>query len=129
MGDLSDFRRGQIVGAHLAGASVNKTATLLGLSRAMFSKVMTSNTNHEKKSSAERDSDRNPNLCARDRRTLKRISSKNYRATAAKVMAELNIHPKDPVSTKTVRDKLHKSNTHGRPAITKRLIPESNDTW
>jgi hypothetical protein len=43
-------------------------------------------------------------------------------------MAELNIYLKDPVSTKTVRGKLHKSNTQGRPAIAKCLIPESNAT-
>jgi predicted transcriptional regulator len=41
MGDLSDFQRRQIVGAPLAGASVSKTATLLGVSRAAVSKVMT----------------------------------------------------------------------------------------
>jgi biotin operon repressor len=40
MGDLSDFQSGQIVGARLAGASVTKTATLLGVSRAAVSKVM-----------------------------------------------------------------------------------------
>jgi hypothetical protein len=37
MGDMSDFERGQIVGARLAGASVTKIATLLGVSRATVS--------------------------------------------------------------------------------------------
>jgi len=41
MRDLSDFQSGQIVGARLAGASVTETATLLGVSRAALSKVMT----------------------------------------------------------------------------------------
>ena len=46
MGDFSDFQRGEIVGAHLAGAFVAKMATLLGVFRAAVSKVMTTNTNH-----------------------------------------------------------------------------------
>jgi len=41
MGNLSDFQRGPTVGVHLAGASVTKMATLLGVSRAAVSKVMT----------------------------------------------------------------------------------------
>jgi len=41
MGDFSDFQRGQIVGVHLAGASVTKMATLLGVSRAAVPKVIT----------------------------------------------------------------------------------------
>jgi hypothetical protein len=48
MGDLSDFGTGQIVGACLAVASVIKTATLLGVSGAVVSKVMTAYTNHGK---------------------------------------------------------------------------------
>jgi hypothetical protein len=40
MGDFSDFERVQIVGESLAGASVTKTATLLCVSRATVSKVM-----------------------------------------------------------------------------------------
>jgi hypothetical protein len=32
MGDLSNFERGQIVNVHLPGASVTKTAALLGVS-------------------------------------------------------------------------------------------------
>jgi hypothetical protein len=34
MVDFSDFDGGQIIGARLAGASVTKTATLLGIPRA-----------------------------------------------------------------------------------------------
>jgi hypothetical protein len=45
MGDLSDFQQGHTDGAGLASASVIKTATLLGVSRAAVSKVMTAYTN------------------------------------------------------------------------------------
>jgi hypothetical protein len=44
MADFSDFQRGQFVGALLAVASVSKTATLLAVSRATVSKVMTTYT-------------------------------------------------------------------------------------
>jgi transposase len=54
MRDLSDFQRGQAVGAHLAGVSVTKTATLSGVSKAVVSKVMRAYTNHGKISSAKR---------------------------------------------------------------------------
>jgi hypothetical protein len=40
MGDLSNYERGQIISARLAGASVIITATLLGVSRVTVSKVM-----------------------------------------------------------------------------------------
>jgi transposase len=126
MGDLSDFQRRQIAGARLAGPSVTKTATPLAVSRAAVPKVVTAYTDHGKTSSAERNCGRQPKLSERDRRTLKRIASKNYRTAAVKVTAELNTHPKDPFSTKTVRRELHKSNIHGRPAIAKPLITESN---
>jgi hypothetical protein len=56
---------------------------------------------------------------------LRRIVSKNHRATAAQMTAELNIHLEDPVSTKTVRREFHKSNIHGRAAIVKPLITEN----
>jgi transposase len=56
MGDLSDLERGWIVGARLAGASVTKAATLVGVSRATVSKVMSAYTNHGKTTSAKRNS-------------------------------------------------------------------------
>jgi hypothetical protein len=64
-------------------------------------------------------------MTERDRRTLQRTVSKNH-STAAMVTAELKIHPEDPVFTKTIRRELHKSNIHGRAAIAKAPITESN---
>jgi predicted transcriptional regulator len=71
------------VGARLAGASVIKTATLLGVSRAAVSKVMTTYTNHGNTSSAKRKRGRKPKLNESDRRTVKRNVSKNSHTTAA----------------------------------------------
>jgi transposase len=125
MGDLSNFERGQIVGARFAGASVTKTATLLGVSRATVSKVVSAYTSHGKTTSAKRNNGRKSALTERDRRTLRWIVSRNHTTTAAQVKAELNIHLENPISTKSVRRELHKSNIHGWAAIAKPLITES----
>jgi hypothetical protein len=68
--DLSDFARGQIVGARLPAA-------LLGVSRAYM--------NHGKTTVANRNSKRISAVPERDRRTLRRIVSKNHIITAAQV--------------------------------------------
>jgi hypothetical protein len=60
----------------------------------------------------------------RDRRTLKRIVSKNHGTTAAKVTAELDSLIEDTDCIKTARRELHKSNIHGRSAIAKPLITD-----
>ena len=91
---------------------VTKIANVLGVSITAVSIVMTAYTNHRKTPLATRTTGRKPKLTERDRRTLKRIVSKNDRTTAAKVTPELNIHLADPV-----RRELHKSNIHGRTAI------------
>jgi hypothetical protein len=71
MGDLSDFERGQIVGACLAGASVTKPSTLLDVLRATVSKVMLAHTNYGKTTSAQRNSGRKSTLTERDSCTLR----------------------------------------------------------
>jgi transposase len=48
MGDLSYLEKRQIFGARLAGASVTKAATVLGVSRATASEVMSAYTKHGK---------------------------------------------------------------------------------
>jgi hypothetical protein len=90
MGDLSDFEWGQIAGARLSGASVTKTVLLLGVSRATVSEIMSAYTNHGKTTSAKRHSGQKSTLTRRDRRTLRRIVSKNHRTTAAQATWQQN---------------------------------------
>jgi hypothetical protein len=90
MRDTSDFEGGQIVGARLVGACVTKTATLSGVWRATVSEVMSAYTNHEKTTSAKRNSGRKSTLTERDHRALRRIVSRNHRTTAAQVMGQRN---------------------------------------
>jgi hypothetical protein len=61
---------------------------------------MSALTNHRETATTKRNSGRKSALTERDRRKLRGIVSKNHRTTAAQVTAELNIHLKDPVSTK-----------------------------
>jgi predicted transcriptional regulator len=94
------FQREQIVCACLAGASVTKTANLLSVSRAAVSKVMMAYKNHGKTSSAKKNRGQKPQLRERDCLTLIMNVSNNYRSTAAKIKAELNIYLEYLVSNK-----------------------------
>jgi hypothetical protein len=60
----------------------------------------------------------------RDRRTLRTVPE-NHTTTAVYVTAQPNIHLENPVSIKTVRCELHKSNIHGRAATAKLMITEN----
>src|SRR5215510_5434551 len=75
-----------------SGASVT---TLLGVSIAAVSKVMTTYKNQGRATSAKMNSGRKPNLSKRNRCTLKRAVFINNRSTAAKVTAEPYIHLQD----------------------------------
>jgi transposase len=90
MGELSGFEREQIVGERSAGASMTKSAALLGVSRAKISKIISAYTNYGKTISAKRNSGRNSTLTEKDLRTLRRIVSKNHRTTAAQVTGQQN---------------------------------------
>ncbi|XP_076035993.1 uncharacterized protein LOC143021956 [Oratosquilla oratoria] len=126
MCDLSDFKRGQIVGAQLTGVSVTQTAELLNISRATVSIVIITYTKHGKTSSVKRNRGRNPKLSDRDRRTLKIIVARQHKTTATKMTAELNTHLRNPVSIKTVRREIHKVNIHRKATIVKPLITDTN---
>ena len=67
MADLSDFKRGQIVGAHLAGT---KPPELFGVVRSTVLKVMTAFEKEGKTSSEKLNCGRKWKLSDRNRQTL-----------------------------------------------------------
>jgi hypothetical protein len=126
MRDLSDFERGRIIGACLDGASVTETATLLSVLRMTVSKVVSIHESQEdiiskKEQWAKINTDRKRSSYIEDCFE----KSQSHCSTGDRA-AELNIHHEEPVSTRTVRHGLHKSNIHSRAAIAKPLIIESN---
>jgi hypothetical protein len=85
MGDLSDFERGHIVGARLAGAChKKKNCQIISVPRATVPKVTLTYTNHGKTTSTKRKSVRKSTLTERDCRTLMIVSEK-HETTATQV--------------------------------------------
>ena len=56
MADLSNFKRGQLVGARMVGASVTQITKIFGVSRGTVSKVIIASEKEKKTSSAKHQS-------------------------------------------------------------------------
>ncbi|KAL7884043.1 hypothetical protein AOLI_G00068130 [Acnodon oligacanthus] len=114
MKQLTEFERGLIVGARMAGASVTRTAELLNVSRGTVSKVLTAFAKYGQTASAKRNCGRKAKLSDSERRALIRIVAEKHRNQTARktttfdITTELNQNRCDPVSTRTVRRELGK---------------------
>ena len=111
--DLTEFQRGVIVGASLAGASLSKTAEICNVSKSSAYNVLSAYCKRGKTTSDKTNCGRKRKLSQRDASVLKIIVSKKRKTTAERVTAELNTHLDSPVSTKTVRRELHRANIYG----------------
>ena len=99
MADLSHFKRGQINGARMLGASITKTAQMFSISTGTVSKVITAFKKRKENVSAKHKSGRNPKLSGRNHRTLHRIIRKDRKTKALKITSELNEHSQNHLYT------------------------------
>lgn len=76
MRDISEFKSGQIIGVHLAGISVTRTASLCGVSRATVFRVMSAYYNEGWSTSNRSNCRRKRKLSERDVQVLTWIVSK-----------------------------------------------------
>ncbi|GFX59397.1 uncharacterized protein TNCV_2880661 [Trichonephila clavipes] len=120
------FQRGQIVGAHLAGASVAKTSQFLEVSSNMGSKIMTAYTHCSKTSLTKQNIGQKENFSIINRWVLQHIVTSKMLTTAAKVTTELYQYLDSLVSIITIKSHLLKQNIYGRGAFTKPLVTNVN---
>lgn len=113
------FQRGQIVWAHMVGASASKIANVFGVSRGTVSKIMTTYRMTGKTVHLTNTGDRN--MCCSsvsipdwNRQALHRDLIQNKNSAAAKVTAELSTQLTNPISPKTGRRKVRKHDVYGQ---------------
>ena len=88
MPDLSDYKRGQIVGARKASVSLTKTAESFGVVKTTVSKLISAFETGQT-SALKQNSRRKQKLSDVDRRTFTRIVTRNHQNTAPKITVEL----------------------------------------
>uniref|UniRef100_UPI00358DF37F voltage-dependent L-type calcium channel subunit alpha-1D-like n=1 Tax=Myxine glutinosa TaxID=7769 RepID=UPI00358DF37F len=123
--ELSEFKRGTVIGCHLSNKSVRQISALLELLWSTVSAVIVK-WKRLGATKAQPQSGRPHKLTERDCRVLKRMACKNRLSSVATFTTEFQTASGRNVSTTTVRRQLHEMGFHGRAAAHKPKITMRN---
>ena len=123
--ELSDLKRGTVIGCHLSNKSVRQISTLLELPRLTVNAIIVK-WRRLGATTAQLRSGWPQKTTDRDCRVLKRIAWINRLSSVATLTTMFQTAPGSNVSTNTVRQELYEMGFHGRAAAHKPKITICN---
>ncbi|XP_053574543.1 uncharacterized protein LOC128663958 [Bombina bombina] len=116
--ELSDFKRGTVIGCHLGNKSVREISVLLDLPRSTVSAIIVK-WKRVGATTAQPRSGRPRKITERGRRVLTRVVEKNRLSSLASLTTEFQTASGSKISTRTVRRELCEMGFRGQDAVHK----------
>ncbi|CAI9610523.1 unnamed protein product [Staurois parvus] len=123
--ELSEFKRGTVIGCHLCNKSIRELSLLLNIPRSTVSGIITKEKQLGTTATLPR-SGTPRKMIERGQRMLKRTVHRSHRLSAESIAKDLQTSCGLQISTTTVRRELLGLGFHGRAAASKPYITKCN---
>ncbi|CAI9594072.1 unnamed protein product [Staurois parvus] len=123
--ELSEFKRGTVIGCHLCNKSIRDISFLLNIPQSTVSGIITKWKKLGTTATQTR-SGRPRKMTERGQRMLKRTVRRNRQLSAESIVKDLQTSCLRQISTTTVHRELHRMGFHGQAAASKPYITKCN---
>ncbi|CAI9564470.1 unnamed protein product, partial [Staurois parvus] len=123
--ELSDSKRGAVIGCHLCNKSIREISLLLNIPRSTVSGIITK-WKQLGTTATQLQSDRPRKMTERGQRMLKQTVHRSRQLSAESIAKDLQTSCGLQINTTTVRRELHGMGFHGRAAASKPYFTKCN---